>query len=211
GLWCDDGWCSPGIRPYDCYFCDFPKILYPRNYNGISEVKHPRNIQEEIMKKNQFISVITIIACLFSVLYLTETHIQAETTKTPLIKIENERLNEGDSIDLQDHVDELAELDEGSILVRYRSENEGLMSLFSLSNNEEANTYFSFYVWGGKIGSENRVTGEGDIHPVSNTPLLKTGQVHTAIMVADKEEGYSYFIDGEKVLEEESEQVVFLD
>src|SRR5699024_11260034 len=100
---------------------------------------------KEKLKKAFTISVI------FMMLLLSFTsHAFASTTSTTddLIFHEENKLIEGNNFtNLNDKIDELKELDEGTIIVRFSYNNPGdVMSLFSLSNRDLSNGHFHVYV-----------------------------------------------------------------
>ncbi|MDQ0255887.1 sialidase-1 [Evansella vedderi] len=123
----------------------------------------------------------------------------------PLLRVENQQIGGGYYTNLNNYVDKLKELDEGTIIVRFRHNGSSFMSLFSLSNSNFADGHFHFYVSPGAIGSENRFEKPGE--PKHNTHINTTSvsvpanEVHTVAMVVDKEEGYKYYFNGELVLE----------
>src|SRR5690625_8032961 len=73
-----------------------------------------------------------------------------------IIHEENHMIPGKGFISLNDKLDELKELDEGTIIIRFRHESSSIMSLFSFSNNTQSNVHFILYVTGSEIGIENR-------------------------------------------------------
>ncbi|WP_255307044.1 GDSL-type esterase/lipase family protein [Paraliobacillus sp. PM-2] len=140
----------------------------------------------------------------------------AETTNdvpAPIVRVENEKIGNGYFTNLNDYVDELKELDEGTIITRFRYTGSSIMSLFSLSNSNVPNGHFHLYISPTAIGSENRLQ-QPNVSPenthLSQSVNLEQGAVHTIAMVADKEEGYKFFLDGDLVFQEKDSPVKFL-
>ncbi|GEN46640.1 sialidase family protein [Alkalibacillus haloalkaliphilus] len=138
---------------------------------------------------------------------------EIEEEKEPILHVENEEISGGYFTDLNHKIDELKELDQGTIIVRFRHEGSSFQSLFSLSNNNFPNGHFHLYVSPSAIGSENRYQAPGE--PQTNTHIsqsltLENDYVHTLAMVVDQEEGYKYYLNGELVLEDTTSSVQFL-
>src|SRR5699024_3090777 len=93
----------------------------------------------------------------------TETA-KAETAGSvePILHIENETITDDNFINLEHEVDQLKDLDEGTIVARFRSDGSSIMSLFSLSNNHVSDGHFHFYISSSGIGSENRYEAPGE-------------------------------------------------
>lgn len=133
----------------------------------------------------------------------------------PLVRVTDSKIGES-FFDLTDQVEELSQLDEGTIVARFIATDDlsGVHSLFSISNDEYPADYFSLYIRDGVIGSENRFNGPdeagGNTHVVTDGLSLGLDQVHTLAMVVDADYGYKYYLDGELVLDEASDQVEFL-
>ncbi|WP_085993127.1 sialidase family protein [Oceanobacillus senegalensis] len=131
----------------------------------------------------------------------------------PLLQVKNQTINDGNFINLNDKVNQLKELDEGTIIVRFRYAGSSIMSLFSLSNSSLYDGHFHLYISPSTVGSENRYSKPGEtkenIH-VSASTNLKEGNVYTLAMVMSKEEGYKYFLDGELIKEDKKSPRKFL-
>lgn len=123
----------------------------------------------------------------------------------PILRVENQTIGDGKFTNLNAHIDQLKELDEGTIIARFRYTGSSIMSLFSLSNNNLDDGHFHLYISPSAVGSENRYSKSGEpkenIH-VSTSTNLKKGNVYTLAMVVSKEEGYKYFLDGEIIKED---------
>ncbi|WP_156291954.1 sialidase family protein [Oceanobacillus salinisoli] len=131
----------------------------------------------------------------------------------PIIRVENETIGNGYFTDLNDEIDHLQQLDEGTIIVRFRYTGSSIMSLFSLSNSQLFDGHFHLYISPSAVGSENRYSKPGEskenIH-VSASANLEKGNVYTLAMVASKDEGYKYFLDGELIKEDADSPKKFL-
>lgn len=118
-----------------------------------------------------------------------------------ILQIENQTITDHNFINLVDKVEQIKDLDEGTIVVRFRPTGSSTMTLFSLSNNSVSDGHFHFYVSPSVLGSENRYEApeepKKNIHVTSDQVNLEKGRVYTVAMVMDKEEGYKYFLDGE--------------
>lgn len=131
----------------------------------------------------------------------------------PILAVENQIIKDGYNTNLNDQVDQLKEMDEGTIIVRFQYTGSSFMSLFSLSNNQVRDGHFHLYISPSAIGSENRYEKAGE--PKTNVHVnaqvsLKEKEVHTLAMVMDKEEGYKYFLDGELIKHDEQSPRKFL-
>lgn len=139
---------------------------------------------------------------------------ETETTSAPLFRAENIMLGPSSFPDFSDRANDLKTLEEGTIIVKFKHTGSTIMSLFSLSNNTMPNGHFHLYVSPTTIGSENRFQQPGQ--PGSNTHVkadglsLTAGQFHTVAMVADREQGYKFFVDGSLVKHDTASPVKFL-
>ncbi|WP_423800707.1 sialidase domain-containing protein [Neobacillus sp. SAB-20_R2A] len=134
-------------------------------------------------------------------------------TPEPILQVENQRIKDGYYTNLNNQVDKLKALDEGTIVVRFQYTGSSIMSLFSLSNNQVRDGHFHLYISPSAIGSENRLEKPGvvktNVH-VSTPVNLKEDKVYTLAMVLDKEKGYKYFLDGELIKEDSQSPRKFL-
>jgi sialidase-1 len=132
---------------------------------------------------------------------------------TPILHVENQRMNDANFTDLNHEVDKLNGMDEGTIVARFQYSGSSIMSIISLSNNQVQDGHFHLYISPSAIGSENRFEKPGEpkenIH-VNALVNLKENKVYTLAMVLDKEEGYKYFLDGELIKEDSQSPRKFL-
>lgn len=138
----------------------------------------------------------------------------AEVDSNLLFREENHKIERGNFTNLNDKVGELSALEEGTIVVRFRYYDKGdVMSLFSLSNNTQANGHFQVYITPSSIGIENRFQKDGEtssnVHVKANVNV-KENEVHTLAMVMDKNEGYKYFLDGKLVMHDKNTKRTFM-
>lgn len=139
----------------------------------------------------------------------------ASSGSNPVLRSDNQKISTNYYTNLNDKVSQLKELDEGTIIVRFRyTGNSPIMSLFSLSNNTLTDGHFHLYVSPTAIGSENRYVDASqkkvNTHVKSDTINLTANEVHTVAMVMSKAEGYKYFLDGKLVKQDTTSPRVFL-
>lgn len=135
------------------------------------------------------------------------------TAKVPIIQIENQTIKNGYFTNLNDKIDTLKTLEQGTIIVRFQHNGSSIMSLFSLSNNTSKDGHFHLYVSPSGVGSENRYerTGETKVNThVSASVPVKANEIHTLAMVVDKDDGYKYFLDGKLIKEDTTSARKFL-
>ncbi|UOQ94725.1 hypothetical protein MUO14_07220 [Halobacillus shinanisalinarum] len=146
---------------------------------------------------------LSILLTLITFHQTSQVNAESSGKPEPIVRVENQQISDGNYTNLNARVDELKELEEGTIIVRFRYTGSSIMSLFSLSNTNLADSHFHLYITPTSVGSENRYEKPGEekenIH-IKATPVdLKEGNVHTLAMVVDKEKGYKYFLDGELI------------
>lgn len=162
----------------------------------------------------RFLIFVTII--LFAIVPGFETlkQVSAETIDQPepVVEVNNKRITDSHFPNFNDQIDQLQELEEGTIITRFRHTGSSIMSLFSLSNSNLPDEHFHLYISPSSVGSENRFIDENgerhNIH-VSSAETLKEGHVYTLAMVVSKD-GYKYFLDGELIKEDKTSPVKFL-
>lgn len=141
--------------------------------------------------------------------------VEASESAGLVLRSDNQRISASYYTNLNDRINALKGLDEGTIIVRFRyTGNSPIMSLFSLSNKTLPDSHFHLYVSPTAIGSENRYTDASlnkvNTHVKSDSIHLKAGEVHTIAMVMSKAEGYKYYVDGTLVKQDTSSPRVFL-
>lgn len=137
---------------------------------------------------------------------LLNERVDAASDPSLIFRMENQDINGSPYPDLNDKVDTLKTLDQGTIVVKFRYTGNSIMSLFSLSNNTVADGHFHLYITPTLIGSENRYAEPGktksNTHIKSNAITLTPNVDHTVAMVMDKAAGYKYFLDGVLIKED---------
>lgn len=130
-----------------------------------------------------------------------------------VFRVENQQIHNSNFTNLDDKIDTLKTLDEGTIVVRFRYTGSTIMSLFSLSNNTLPNGHFHLYITPSVIGIENRYEEPGKTSVNTNVKAdvtVKENEVHTVAMVVDKEQGYKFFLDGKLVKQDTTTAKKFL-
>lgn len=160
-----------------------------------------------------FLSIMMLAAMLPFTALANPAEQQEQVDPRLVLRAENQQIRNANFTNLNDKVDALKVLDEGTIVVRFRYTGSSIMSLFSLSNNTLPNGHFHLYISPSAIGSENRYEEPGKT--ASNTHVkadvtLKENEVHTLAMVVDKEAGYKYFLDGKLVKQDTTSARKFL-
>ncbi|WP_136606239.1 sialidase domain-containing protein [Paenibacillus dokdonensis] len=138
---------------------------------------------------------------------------ESEPDRGLVFRTENQQIYNQNFINLNDKVDKLKGLEEGTIIVRFRYTGSSIMSLFSLSNSTLANGHFHLYVSPSAVGSENRYEEPGQTSVnthVKADVAVKENQVHTVAMVVSKDQGYKYFLDGKLVKQDTTSARKFL-
>lgn len=160
-----------------------------------------------------FLSIMMVAAMLPFTAMANPAEQQEQVDPRLVLRAENQQIHNANFTNLDNKVDALKALDEGTIIVRFRYTGSSIMSLFSLSNNTLPNGHFHLYITPSAIGSENRYEEPGKT--ASNTHVkadvtVKENEVHTVAMVVDKEEGYKYFLDGKLVKQDTTTAKKFL-
>ncbi|MGN7357429.1 sialidase domain-containing protein [Paenibacillus sp. SAF-054] len=145
---------------------------------------------------------------LFTLLPSTITvgaQLEGDPDSSLIFRAENKQIYNQNFTSLNDKVDVLKKLEEGTIIVRFRYTGNSIMSLFSLSNSTLPNGHFQLYVSPSALGSENRYEEPGQTSVnthIKADVAVKENEVHTVAMVVSKEQGYKYFLDGKLVKED---------
>ncbi|WP_171681722.1 sialidase domain-containing protein [Paenibacillus planticolens] len=168
------------------------------------------------MRKWTLFLIVTMLLFLLPAnMMASEATVAAAADPSLVLRMDNQHIASGSSTNLNDKVDALKVLDEGTIIVRFRyTPGSSIMSLFSLSNNTTANGHFHLYISPTAIGSENRYAEPGqtqvNTHVKTDALVLKENEVHTVAMVMDKAKGYKYFLDGVMVKQDTTSARKFL-
>lgn len=147
--------------------------------------------------------ILTMLLVMFSAGHPMSRSVSAAADPSLIFRSENQTINTGYYTNLNEHLNALKVLEEGTIVVKFKYTGSTIMSLFSLSNNIESDGHFHLYITPTAIGSENRYSKSGEpkvnTHVKTGTIKLTENEVHTVAMVMDKAQGYKFFLDGELV------------
>ena len=124
---------------------------------------------------------------------------EANEIPIKLASLENLQITSGSGGDLSSNLENVLNKEEGTAIIRFQSNNTALQSLFSISNNARANEHFHVYINGGQIGYELRKQS-GNVSTGVVSKVLNTG-MNTIAFKAEKNKGYSMYLNGEKVLD----------
>lgn len=156
---------------------------------------------------------LSMIVTILVVTQVTGVSASSSEVVEPILRVENQRISNDYFTDLDDEIEQLKELDEGTIIVRFRHTGSSIMSLFSLSNKDLPDGHFHLYLSPTAVGSENRYEKPGEpkenIH-IRTEVTLKQDEVYTLAMVLDKNEGYKFFLDGELIIKDTQSPRKFL-
>ncbi|TGY43352.1 LPXTG cell wall anchor domain-containing protein [Clostridium sartagoforme] len=133
---------------------------------------------------------------------------EADEAPSKFASAENLQINNGVGGDLSDHLEKVLNKEEGTAVIRFQSTNSGLQSLFSISNNTRANEHFHVYVNGGQVGYELRKQS-GNVSTGVISKSLNKG-INTIAFRAEKNSGYSIYLNGEKILNNNVDTANFL-
>lgn len=164
-------------------------------------------------KTTALLMAIIMLIAIMPGLGIVHERAAAEGDSGLIFRVENQQIYNNNYTNLNDKVDELKSLEEGTIIVRFRYSGSTIMSLFSLSNNTLPNGHFHLYITPSVVGSENRYEEPGqtqvNTHLKANV-AVKENAVHTVAMVADKHNGYKFFLDGKLIMHDTTSPRTFL-
>lgn len=150
------------------------------------------------------IAVSSVVATGIAVAASLPVHASSE----PLIEKGFKELDGTSQYDLQDYVEELQYLEQGTIEVQFTYEAGSFMSLFSLSNSSMPDDHFHLYISPSIIGFENRHSESGDVHLSADGFNFEEEYVHTLAISVD--ETYMMYLNGEEILLDEDTKPAFL-
>ncbi|ATD54786.1 sialidase domain-containing protein [Clostridium chauvoei] len=125
-----------------------------------------------------------------------------------LVEASNKVINSGNGGSYEGNIDEVKTLEEGTAIIRFINKGSGIQSLFSISNNTRANEHFHVYLNGGTIGYELRKQS-GNLSTGTVNKALNAG-INTLAFRAEKNTGYSIYLNGEKILDKAVTSATFL-
>lgn len=145
-----------------------------------------------------------------SLVSVTETsNIQNENAEK-IYSYENIRINsDSDIVDISSQVEKLKNLEEGTIVARFRGNNSDLASLISLSNKNQNNSHFHLYKSGSRIGVEIRDESKGLNKHIYADMVLNEG-FNTVAFKVEKDKSYSIYLNGKLVKTETNNDTKFL-
>ena len=123
---------------------------------------------------------------------------EANEKPLKLASAENLQITSGVGGDLASNLENVLNKEEGTAIIRFQSNNSGIQSLFSISNNTKSNEHFHVYMNGGQVGYELRKQS-GNVSTGSISNGLNNG-INTIAFKAEKNKGYTMYLNGEKVL-----------
>ena len=123
---------------------------------------------------------------------------EVRETPTKLASTDNLVISAGAGGNLTDQLDSVKNLEEGTAIIRFTASGSGVQSLFSISNSSRANEHFHVYVNGGKVGYELRKQS-GNVSTGVVSKALNTG-INTIAFRAQKNGGYSIYLNGDQIL-----------
>ena len=171
---------------------------------------YPVWLRKSLNKKGEIslrkITSLFLAIIMFIIMFPTTTNanqnVQTVSDPSLVFRVDNQQIRNNNYTNLNDKLDALKALNEGTIIARFRYTGTSIMSLFSLSNNTVANGHFHLYISPSAIGSENRYekAGETSVNTHVKTDItVKENEVHTLAMVVDQSQGYKYFLDGKLI------------
>ncbi|MGL5379780.1 sialidase domain-containing protein [Clostridium sp.] len=126
-----------------------------------------------------------------------------------ILNNENIRINKSEDIlNISDKLDQLKNLEQGTIIARFRS-NDELDSLIGISNSTKNATHFHMYKSAGKVGVEIRDESKGINKHIYANVALNEG-FNTMAFKVEKDKSYSIYLNGELVKEEQTNDTKFL-
>ena len=126
-----------------------------------------------------------------------------------IVNQENLRINSSnDIVNISDKIEELKTLEEGTIVARFRGDDE-LDSLIGISNSTKNATHFHMYKSGGKVGVEIRDEQKGINKHIYADAVLNKG-FNTMAFKVEKDKSYSIYLNGTLIKEEASNDTKFL-
>lgn len=123
---------------------------------------------------------------------------EAKEAPTKLATASNITITNGSGGDLTEDLSSITSLEEGTAIIRFTTTGSGIQSLFSISNNTRANEHFHVYINGGQVGYELRKQS-GNVSTGVISSSLNRG-INTIAFRAQKNGGYSIYLNGEQIL-----------
>lgn len=112
-------------------------------------------------------------------------------------------------VDISNKVEELKSLEEGTIIARFKENNDNLSSLIGISNKNKNNSHFHLYKSGGKVGVEIRDEDTGLNKHIYGDAALNKG-FNTVAFKVEKDKSYSLYLNGTLIKKENTNDTKFL-
>ncbi|MPQ42991.1 sialidase domain-containing protein [Clostridium tarantellae] len=152
---------------------------------------------------------------------IAEVNVYEKSKETAPIKSYGNTVikNNGDEVDISNDIDALKNLEEGTIIARFNSNDiSSVHSILGISNNKTNNGHFHLYTTGSRIGMEVRNQTEEGNTPNGTTNLahvyadvsLNKG-INTLALKVNKNEGYTLYLNGKIVKTFADNNAKFLD
>lgn len=138
----------------------------------------------------------------------TTVTLENESTIEKVISLNNKIIANGNGANLSDELQKIVNSNEGTAIIRFKTSSSGIQTLFSISNNTKTNEHFHVYINNGQIGYELRKQS-GNVSVASKSANINEG-INTVAFRAEKNKGYSIFVNEEKVLSINSSNANFL-
>ncbi|RDY28492.1 exo-alpha-sialidase [Romboutsia weinsteinii] len=133
-----------------------------------------------------------------------------ENNSSKVGSYENIRINSSSAVvDISDKIEELKTLEEGTIVARFKGNDDNLSSLIGISNNSKSSTHFHLYKSGGRVGVEIRdEASKLNKHIYADVTLNKG--FNTVAFKVEKDKSYSLYLNGKLVKTENTNDTKFL-
>ena len=127
-----------------------------------------------------------------------------------LVSYENIRINSNsETLDISNQIENFKNLEEGTLVARFRGNDDNLSSLIGISNKNQNNTYFHLYKSGSRIGVEIRDEDNNLNKNIYADVTLNDG-FNTVAFKVEKNKSYSLYLNGNLVKEELTNDTKFL-
>ena len=127
-----------------------------------------------------------------------------------IISYENIRVNStSDIVDISDQIENLKSLEEGTIVVRFKGNNNDISSLIGISNKNQNNTHFHLYKSGSRVGVEIRDESKTLNKHIYADIALNEG-FNTVAFKVEKDKSYAIYLNGKLVKKEITNDTKFL-
>lgn len=142
---------------------------------------------------------------------VSEVNIYKQSKEANKIKsYENIRIaSNSQAVDISDKIDELKNLEEGTIVARFNGSNKNLASLIGISNKNRDYSHFHLYKSGAKVGVEIRNESTGLNKHIFGDAVLNEG-FNTIAFKVEKDKSYTLYLNGKLIKKENANDTKFL-